>query len=122
MSQQAKGVWPRISDPRLLEVFAGQVDGVIRDLQASTDDGLDKLAEALGRHPDSPVAACIRRALVDMQAIDRAMQRLRNIHGCLEEWIRSGPGVPGAGDPPWRERLEERYVMGDERTVLRRVL
>jgi len=111
-------VWPESADKRLLMVLKKQVEGALALLNASTEDGLIKLTDAMDRDVEGVLADDIMAALTDFQAIDRVMQRLKNVETCLNDWSDAQAEAQG-GQPLWKDEVEKRYVMEEERQVLR---
>ena len=109
--------WPEVADARLLRVLRRQVAEALELLGRSAEAGLVKLAEAMDRDASGAVSEDIMAALTELQNIDRVMQRLRNVETCLADWAEAAP-VP-EGEPRWREAVEGRYVMEEERQALR---
>ncbi|HKJ83030.1 MAG TPA: hypothetical protein VJ961_03300 [Mariprofundaceae bacterium] len=114
-------IWPSVSDARLVQVLQQQVAGALGNLHDCTEDGLGHLAKALDYHPDSEVTPHILRALTDLQKIDRAIQRLRNVADSMDEWSSASGDVP-QDRPAWAEVMAERFVMPEEGSVLERIL
>jgi len=113
-------VWPQVADRRLLRVLAGQLEGALNLLKESSEDGLLKLSGALDEQPGDAVEFQIMEALTDLQNIDRVSQRLNNVRTCLTDW--SETAEPIEGDVHWKEVVSKRYVMEEEREVLRKEL
>ena len=113
-------VWPRKADKRLLRVLAGQLEGALALLKESSEDGLVKLSGALDEQPGEAVEFQIMEALTDLQNIDRVSQRLHNVRTCLADWAEVAEET--SGEPAWKEAVSKRYVMEEEREVLRREL
>lgn len=111
-------VWPESADKRLLMVLKKQVEGALALLNASTEDGLIKLTDAMDRDVEGILADDIMAALTDFQAIDRVMQRLKNVETCLNDWGQAATAAK-EGQPLWKNEVEKRYVMEEERQVLR---
>ncbi|MDQ6950226.1 MAG: hypothetical protein Q9M26_01015 [Mariprofundales bacterium] len=113
-------VWPQMADKRLLKVLAGQLEGALTLLKDSSEDGLIKLSGALDEQPGEAVEFQIMEALTDLQNIDRVSQRLHNVRTCLADWSETAPDA--SGDPAWKDVVSKRYVMEEEREVLRKEL
>ncbi len=113
-------VWPQVADRRLLRVLAGQLEGALALLKESSEDGLIKLSGALDEQPGEAVEFQIMEALTDLQNIDRVSQRLNNVRTCLSDWSEAAEA--GEGAPSWEEAVSKRYVMEEEREVLRKEL
>ncbi|MDX8392020.1 MAG: hypothetical protein R8K53_05555, partial [Mariprofundaceae bacterium] len=111
-------VWPEVADKRLLTVLHKQVAGALELLNASTEDGLIKLTDAMDRDVEGVLAKDIIAALTDFQNIDRVMQRLRNVESSLSDWAIAQNGQAPA-EAIWKDEVEKRYVMEEERQVLR---
>ena len=109
--------WPETADARLLRVLQKQINEALELLGRSTEEGLVKLAEAMDKDESGAVSEDIMAALTDLQNVDRVMQRLRNVETCLADWAQAAPAP--SGEPRWREAVESRYVMEEERLVLR---
>jgi len=109
--------WPQVADKRLLRILHKQVGEALELLGRSSEAGLVKLAEAMDKDESGALADDIMAALTDLQNIDRVMQRLRNVESCLADWAEAAPEA--TGEPRWREAVEGRYVMEEERLVLR---
>ncbi len=109
--------WPETADARLLRVLQKQVNEALELLSRSTEEGLVKLAGAMDKDESGAVSEDIMAALTDLQNVDRVMQRLRNVETCLADWAGAAPTPEG--EPRWREAVESRYVMEEERLVLR---
>lgn len=109
--------WPDTADARLLRVLRKQVGEALDLLGRSTEEGLVKLAEAMDKDESGAVSDDIMAALTDLQNVDRVMQRLRNVESCLADWAEAAPA--SSGEPRWREAVESRYVMEEERLALR---
>jgi len=108
--------WPNRADPKLLRVLQRQIEGAVQLLNESTEQGLHSLAEAMEKHPE--VENEVMEALHKLQNVDRVMQRLNNVKSCLDEWAVAMAAAPS--DPErWRTAVEKRYVMEEERQVLR---
>ncbi len=114
-------VWPQTADRRLLRVLAGQLEGALSLLKESSEDGLIKLSGALDEQPGEAVEFQIMEALTDLQNIDRVSQRLHNVRTCLADWSEAVEPA-GEGTPAWEEVVSKRYVMEEEREVLRKEL
>lgn len=117
----ADNIWPAVSDVRLLRVLEKQVSGALQDLHDCTEDGLGHLARVLEHHPDSVVTPHIMRALTDLQKIDRAAQRLRNVAYNLAEWADFTREKPYER-PTWADAVSSRFVMPEESSALKQVL
>lgn len=113
-------IWPAVSDVRLLHLLEKQVTGALQNLHACTEDGFGHLEQALENHPNSEIAPHIIQALTDLQKIDRATQRLRNVADSLAEWSE-GADMPD-DRPTWANAVSARFVMPEESTVLKQVL
>ncbi|MDX8390170.1 MAG: hypothetical protein R8M38_06740 [Mariprofundaceae bacterium] len=113
----SESVWPQVADKKLLRVLNSQVTGSLELLNKAVEDGLVKLTDALDCGVGGKVEADIMDALTDLQNIDRVMQRLNNVNGCLAQWEEAAQDVPGT--PKWGEKLMKSYVMEEERKVLR---
>ncbi len=120
------GIWPQVGDARILHALEKQVTGALRDLHTCTEDGFGHLEKALDRHPKSEVTPHIIQALTDLQKIDRATQRLQNVADSLDEWFGAEcSGMSDAvshGRPSWADAIAARFVMPEEKTVLRLAL
>jgi len=57
-------------------------------------------------------------ALTELQNIDRVMQRLNNVMSCLDEWSEATKDKP-VGEATWKDTVHNRYVMEEERLVLK---
>ena len=110
-------VWPKHADKRLLRVLQKQVQGSVELLSSSSEDGLVKLMGILDMGVSGEVEAAIMDALTDLQNIDRVSQRLNNVKSCLDEWASAQEDATGAA--LWEEEVSKRYVMEEERVVLR---
>ncbi len=110
-------VWPKQADKRLLRVLQKQVEGSVDLLQSSSEGGLAKLMGILDMGVSPEVEAAIMDALTDLQNIDRVSQRLNNVKSCLDDWATAQPDVSDAA--LWEEEVSKRYVMEEERMVLR---
>ncbi len=115
-----ESVWPAAADKRLLRILERQVAESLALLESSAEEGLVKLSAALDAGPSGEVEEAIMGALTDLQNIDRVMQRLNNVRSCLADWAATAP-APEA-PPLWREEVEKRYVMEEERHVLKEEL
>jgi len=115
----ADAVWPKVADKRLIKVLEKQVDGSMQLLDQSAEDGLIKLTEILDMGVSAEVEDLIMAALTDLQNIDRVSQRMNNVKSCLQDW---GKAVPDAPPAVWKEAVEKRYVMEEERQVLKEEL
>jgi len=111
-------VWPESADKRLIMVLKKQVEGALALLSSSTEDGLLKLTDVMDRDVEGKFADDIMAALTDFQAIDRVMQRLRNVESCLNDW-GDAQAEGQEGQPLWKDEVEKRYVMEEERQLLR---
>lgn len=111
-------VWPKTADQKLLVVLRKQVSGSLDLLNRSTEDGLIKLTGAMDRDTGGELADDIIGALTDLQNIDRVMQRLRNVESCLADWASAQDGRQPM-ETLWESEMEKRYVMEEERQVLR---
>ncbi|MDQ6986727.1 MAG: hypothetical protein Q9M25_02855 [Mariprofundaceae bacterium] len=114
----SQSVWPQTADKRLLTVLHKQVAGALDLLNVSTEDGLIKLTDAMDRDVEGVLADDIMAALTDFQSIDRVMQRLRNVEACLSDWAIAQHAQAPA-EVLWKDEVEKRYVMEEERQVLR---
>ena len=110
-------VWPKHADKRLLRVLQKQVQGSVELLSSSSEDGLVKLMSVLDMGVSGEVEAAIMDALTDLQNIDRVSQRLNNVASCLDDWASVQEDETGAA--LWEEEVAKRYVMEEERVVLR---
>jgi len=110
-------VWPKQADKRLLRVLQKQVEGSVELLSSSSEDGLVKLMGILDIGVSPEVEAAIMDALTDLQNIDRVSQRLNNVKSCLDDWATHQPDASGVA--LWEEEVSKRYVMEEERVVLR---
>jgi len=115
----ADAVWPKVADKRLIRVLEKQVDGSVQLLEQSAEDGLVKLTEILDMGVSAEVEDRIMAALTDLQNIDRVSQRMNNVKSCLHDWGDAAPEAPPA---VWKEAVEKRYVMEEERMVLKEEL
>jgi len=115
----ADAVWPKVADKRLIKVLEKQVDGSVQLLEQSAEDGLIKLTEILDMGVSSEVEDRIMAALTDLQNIDRVSQRMNNVKSCLQDWGKAAPDAPPA---VWKEAVEKRYVMEEERQALKEEL
>ncbi len=113
----SESVWPKQADKRLLRVLQKQVEGSVELLSSSSEDGLVKLMGILDMGVSAEVEAAIMDALTDLQNIDRVSQRLNNVKSCLDDWASAQPD--SAGMVLWEEEVSKRYVMEEERVVLR---
>jgi len=113
-------VWPQQADKRLLRVLQKQVSGSLDLLGESSENGLIKLTEILDMGVSEEVEAKIMDALTDLQNIDRVSQRLTNVKSCLDDWANHAPEVGQAA--LWEEEVSQRYVMEEERMVLKEEL
>ena len=113
-------VWPQQADKRLLRVLKKQVGGSLELLNESCEEGLVKLTEVLDMGVSEEVEELIMAALTDLQNIDRVSQRLNNVKSCLKDWSNH---VPESGQAAlWQEEVSQRYVMEEERMVLKEEL
>ncbi|MDQ6956085.1 MAG: hypothetical protein Q9M21_02700 [Mariprofundaceae bacterium] len=113
-------VWPQQADKRLLRVLKKQVGGSLELLNESCEEGLVKLTEILDMGVSEEVEELIMAALTDLQNIDRVSQRLNNVKSCLKDWSNH---VPESGQTAlWQEEVSQRYVMEEERMVLKEEL
>jgi len=115
----ADAVWPKVADKRLIKVLEKQVGGSMQLLDQSAEDGLIKLTEILDMGVSSEVEDLIMAALTDLQNIDRVSQRMNNVKSCLQDWGKAAPDPPPA---VWKEAVEKRYVMEEERQALKEEL
>ncbi|TLS67997.1 hypothetical protein FEF65_06020 [Mariprofundus erugo] len=113
-------VWPQTADRRLIKVLERQVEGSVSLLESSSEDGLIKLTQILDLGVSPEIEELIMAALTDLQNIDRVMQRLNNVKSCLQDWGSAAPAAPASA--LWKSEVEKRYVMEEERTVLREEL
>ncbi|RLL53066.1 hypothetical protein D8Y20_06110 [Mariprofundus sp. EBB-1] len=111
-------IWPTEADPRLLRVLSRQVEGALSLLNESTENGLIKLSEVLEKQAGTEVESDIMDALTELQNIDRVMQRLHNVRSCLDDWSKATKAL-GTGEASWKDEVAGRYVMEEERLVLR---
>ncbi len=111
-------VWPEVADHRLLSVLRKQISGALELLNTSTEEGLVKLSQAMDRDASGELTEDIMGALTDLQNIDRVMQRLRNVESCLADWASSCADQQSY-ESLWKDEVEKRYVMEEEREVLR---
>ncbi len=111
-------IWPKEADPRLLRILTKQVEGALNLLNESTEKGLMKMMEVLEKEAGTEVEGDIMDALTELQNIDRVSQRLHNVRSCLDEWSQATKDQ-GSGETTWKETVEQRYVMEEERLVLR---
>jgi len=113
-------VWPQQADKRLLRVLKKQVGGSLELLNESCEEGLVKLTEILDMGVSEEVEDLIMAARTDLQNIDRVSQRLNNVKSCLKDW---SDHVPDSGQAAlWEEEVSQRYVMEEERMVLKEEL
>jgi len=110
-------VWPQQADKRLLRVLKKQVDGSLELLNESCEEGLVKLTEVLDMGVSEEVEDLIMAALTDLQNIDRVSQRLNNVKSCLKDWSNHVP--ESSQTALWKEEVSQRYVMEEERMVLK---
>ncbi len=113
-------VWPQQADKRLLRVLKKQVGGSLELLNESCEEGLVKLTEVLDMGVSEEVEDLIMAALTDLQNIDRVSQRLNNVKSCLKDWSDHAPETAQA--VLWEEEVSQRYVMEEERMVLKEEL
>lgn len=112
-----ESIWPKQVDKRLLRVLEKQVQGSVELLATSSEEGLIKLMDILDMGVAPEVEAKLMEALTDLQNIDRVSQRLNNVQSCLHDW---GQAQPDATEKAvWEEEVAKRYVMEEERIVLR---
>jgi len=116
----ADSVWPKVADKRLIKVLEKQVHGSLQLLEESAEDGLIKLTEILDLGVSSEVEDRIMAALTDLQNIDRVSQRMNNVKSCLQDWGNASPDAPAT--VTWKETVEKRYVMEEERMALKEEL
>ncbi|MBL4775827.1 MAG: hypothetical protein JKY87_07230 [Mariprofundus sp.] len=116
----ADSVWPKVADKRLIKVLEKQVHGSITLLEESAEDGLIKLTEVLDLGVSPEVEDRIMAALTDLQNIDRVSQRMNNVKSCLQDWGNAAPQAPAIAT--WKEAVEKRYVMEEERMALKEEL
>ena len=112
-----ESIWPKQVDKRLLRVLEKQVQGSVELLATSSEDGLVKLMDILEMGVTPEVEAKLMDALTDLQNIDRVSQRLNNVKSCLSEWADAQPEATEKA--VWEEEVAKRYVMEEERIVLR---
>ena len=110
-------VWPQQADQRLLRVLKKQVEGSLELLTESSENGLVKLTEILDMGVSEEVEEAIMAALMDLQNIDRVSQRMTNVQSCLDDWSNHVPEAANAA--LWEEEVAKRYVMEEERVVLK---
>jgi len=110
-------VWPQQADKRLLRVLQKQVEGSLELLSESSEDGLMKLTEILDMGVSEEVEEAIMAALTDLQNIDRVSQRMTNVKSCLDDWANHAPEAGRSA--LWEEEVAKRYVMEEERMVLK---
>jgi len=115
----ADAVWPKVADKRLIKVLEKQVDGSVQLLEQSSEDGLIKLTEILDMGVSAEVEDRIMAALTDLQNIDRVSQRMNNVKSCLQDWGKAAQESPPA---VWKDAVEKRYVMEEERQALKEEL
>jgi len=99
-------------------VLTRQVEGALSLLNESTENGLTKISEVLEKEPGAEVEEGIMEALTELQNIDRVMQRLNNVKSCMEDWSQA-VGDQGQAEITWKDAVADRYVMEEERRVLR---
>ncbi len=114
------GEWPAQSDARLLRVLAEQIRESVTLLQSSSESGLMKLMTLLEGAPGEAVEAKIMDALGSLQNLDRVSQWVNNVTSTLDDW--AGGVTPISGDAGWMAALANRYVMEEEREVLKRIM
>ncbi|MDQ6993564.1 MAG: hypothetical protein Q9M31_08810 [Mariprofundus sp.] len=112
-----ESVWPKVADKRLLKVLEKQVEGSLELLESSSEGGLVKLSEILDMGVGEEIEGLIMQALTDLQNVDRVMQRLHNVRSCLQDWGTAVPQAPAS--VAWKESVEKRYVMEEERDILK---
>ncbi|MDQ7001698.1 MAG: hypothetical protein Q9N02_03300, partial [Ghiorsea sp.] len=112
-----ESIWPKKVDKRLLRVLEKQVQGSVELLATSSEEGLIKLMDILDMGVAPEVEAKLMEALTDLQNIDRVSQRLNNVQSCLHEWAEVQPDATEKA--VWEEAVAKRYVMEEERIVLR---
>ena len=112
-----ESIWPKQVDKRLLRVLEKQVQGSVELLATSSEEGLVKLMDILEMGVAPEVEAKLMEALTDLQNIDRVSQRLNNVKSCLSEWADAQPDTTEKA--AWEEEVAKRYVMEEERIVLR---
>lgn len=110
-------VWPTQADKRLLSILQKQVQGSLELLQKSTEGGLMHLSEALDSGDSAEAQEKIMLALTELQNIDRVMQRLTNVETTLGDWAAATNAPAGAA--MWEDAVSKRYVMEEERQVMR---
>ncbi|MDQ7057965.1 MAG: hypothetical protein Q9N62_05810 [Ghiorsea sp.] len=113
----SESIWPKQVDKRLLRVLEKQVQGSVELLATSSEEGLVKLMDILDMGVTPEVEAKLMEALTDLQNIDRVSQRLNNVKSCLSEWAEAQPEATEKA--VWEEEVAKRYVMEEERIVLR---
>ena len=113
----SESIWPKQVDKRLLRVLEKQVQGSVELLATSSEEGLVKLMDILEMGVAPEVEAKLMEALTDLQNIDRVSQRLNNVKSCLSEWAEAQPEATEKA--AWEEEVAKRYVMEEERIVLR---
>ena len=111
-------IWPKSADPKLLRVLMRQLEGSLQLLNESTENGLMKLSEVLEKNAGTEVEEDIMLALTELQNIDRVMQRMNNVKSCLDEWSQAVK-EQDTSEAMWKESVSGRYVMEEERLVLR---
>ncbi|MDX8382039.1 MAG: hypothetical protein R8M14_08010 [Ghiorsea sp.] len=110
-------VWPKQADKRLLRTLQKQVEGSVELLSNSSEEALIKLMGILDMGVSPEVEGAIMDALTDLQSIDRVSQRLNNVKSCLDDWATAQPDMTGTA--LWEEEVSKRYVMEEEKVVLR---
>jgi len=110
-------VWPQTADKRLLNVLTKQVQGSLELLSESSENGLMKLTEILDMGVSDEVEEAIMEALMEFQNIDRVSQRMTNVQTCLSDWSSHVDDASQAA--LWEEEVAKRYVMEEERMVLK---
>ncbi|MDQ6988312.1 MAG: hypothetical protein Q9M19_00395 [Mariprofundaceae bacterium] len=113
----SESAWPKDADKRLIRVLQKQVQGALELLTESSEDGLIKLTEVLDLGVSAEVEEKIMNALTDLQNIDRVSQRLTNVQSCLSDWADAQ--ADSSSKALWQEEVSQRYVMEEERMVLR---
>lgn len=102
----------------MLRILQKQVSGALELLNTSTEDSLVKLSQAMDHDSSGELTDDIMGALTDLQNIDRVMQRLRNVESCLADWASASTDQK-SDEMLWKGEVEKRYVMEEEREVLR---
>lgn len=116
-------IWPQVSDVRLLELLDLQIEGSLDVLQMRVEDGLEKLTDALDRHPVPEIEGDILAVFTDFQNIDRVVQRLGNVRKCLLAWRESAHNETASdSNPAWAGAAAKLYVMQEEHITQNQVL